>query len=311
MTSLLGFVNIHKPSGITSHDVVNQIRHIVKIKQIGHAGTLDPMASGVLPIAIGKACRLIQYLANDKIYLAEILLGTTTDTDDIEGKIIRETNADINIKDENILSALNSFVGTIEQKPPMYSAIHVKGKRLYELARTGQIVDNIPTRQVEIKSIEVLQIKLPIISVRIACSSGTYIRSIARDLGEKLNCGACLNSLVREKSGSFKISESIFVEKLKEKAKDNTINNLLVIPQKVLPLPSIELDNKEAIAIQQGKFIVKTINNNFSLPDESDDCKVMTICQNNFVAICNLKREYNQDSSISMRLVPEVVINGQ
>ena len=214
-----GFLNVNKPSGLTAHDVVNRLRKLAGIKQIGHAGTLDPMASGVLPVAIGRACRLLRFLPDDKVYLASILFGRKTDTDDIEGKIIA-TSCHLPASPD-ISTALADFVGDIEQVPPLYSAIHVEGKRLYELARQGKTPAFLPVRKVHIYSIEEIDYRRDTVSVpeaascpssctdtpgtllelRIHCASGTYIRSIARDLGDRLGSAACLAALKRESHG--------------------------------------------------------------------------------------------------------------
>ena len=206
-----GFINVHKPIGITSHDVVNKIRRLVGVKQVGHGGTLDPLAEGVLPVAVGSACRLLRFLPQDKTYVAEILLGQQTTTDDIEGDVIRSADAS-SISTQAIKEALSKFKGEIDQVPPFFSAIHVDGKRLYELARAGNTAVEIKPRKVTIYKLEILRIALPVVQVRVACSSGTYIRSIARDLGDNLGCGGCLHSLVREQAGLFWLDKSLTLE---------------------------------------------------------------------------------------------------
>ena len=215
-----GFFNIFKPVGITSHDVVARVRKLTAIKQVGHAGTLDPLASGVMVVAVGKACRLLRFLSDDKAYLAEILLGVQTETDDMEGAVIESKPVPPTLTSAQIASELQKFSGEINQIPPIYSAIHVKGERLYNLARSGADLAalgiEIPTRQVTINEIALIDIALPVVTARIDCSKGTYIRSIARDLGAALGLGGTLKSLVRERSGSFALDEAKSFEQLAE-----------------------------------------------------------------------------------------------
>jgi tRNA pseudouridine55 synthase len=215
--ALSGFLNIDKPAGMTSHDVVNRVRRIVKQKQVGHAGTLDPMATGVMVVAIGRATRLLRFLADDKSYVATIKLGQVTDTDDVEGKTIAEDERAVSSppSQEEIQKALEQFSGDIEQIPPFYSAIHVDGKRLYELARSGQAPPEIKARPVTIHKLDLLSYVPPNVVIRVHCSKGTYIRSIARDLGQTLGLGGCLAALVRETSGRFKLADAADLEALK------------------------------------------------------------------------------------------------
>ena len=201
---LLGFLNLKKPSGMTSHDAVNRVRRLTKMKHTGHGGTLDPLAEGVLPMAIGSACRLLRYLTGGKVYRAEILLGRRTTTDDTEGSLIAEEKP-IKIPEETaVRDALRRFVGDIDQVPPMYSAVHYEGQRLYALARQGTVIDAIPARRIHVESIDLLSFQVhadcreATVTVRIDCGTGTYIRSIARDLGDGLGCGArqCVSARV-------------------------------------------------------------------------------------------------------------------
>jgi tRNA pseudouridine55 synthase len=205
-----GFLNLNKPFDWTSHDCVAKVRKLLKMKRVGHAGTLDPAATGVLPIALGKATRLLQYLPGEKAYHATIRLGVQTTTDDLQGEII--TSAPCPGLDlENVKTVLSQFVGKIEQIPPSYSAIQVNGKRLYDLARKGEIVE-VPVRTVEISQIQVLDWRdgdFPELDVAIACGTGTYIRAIARDLGNILNTGGTLSALIRTQSSNFHIQDSI------------------------------------------------------------------------------------------------------
>ena len=222
---MFGFLNVYKPVGMTSHDVVAKLRKLTNIKQIGHTGTLDPFAEGVLPVCIGKATRLIEFLDDDKEYLATVQFGVSTTTYDREGEIIFSSDKKVTV--ENIKSFLTEFQGEILQYPPIYSAIKVKGKKLYEYARSGQQVD-IQPRKVIIENIELKSFdeKLHQAEILIKCSKGTYIRSIANDLGNKLECGAHLIKLVRTQAGKFRIEDSVNLESLD--ADKNLINPVAV-----------------------------------------------------------------------------------
>jgi tRNA pseudouridine55 synthase len=205
-----GFLNLDKPFGWTSHDCVAKTRKLLRTKRIGHAGTLDPAATGVLPIAIGRATRLLQYLPGDKAYKATIRLGITTATDDLQGEIIFQQPVQ-GLTLAMVETGLTEFLGKIEQIPPRYSAIQVQGKRLYDLARQGEVVE-VPSRIVEVFEMKILDWRMgdfPELDVAIACGSGTYIRAIARDLGIKLNTGGTLAALQRTCSSGFYLENSV------------------------------------------------------------------------------------------------------
>ncbi|WP_298837561.1 tRNA pseudouridine(55) synthase TruB [Clostridium sp.] len=209
-----GILNVFKPTGITSFDVVRLIRKISNVKKVGHAGTLDPEASGVLPVCIGKATKAIDYIMGDfKIYETELKLGVITDTYDREGKILKES--EVNSSIDEITAAINSFIGEIKQVPPMYSALKVNGKKLYELARAGIEIERQP-RPITIYDINITDIKLPYINFRVKCSKGTYIRSLCYDIGEKLQCGGMMWNLQRTATGQFHIENAINVNELNE-----------------------------------------------------------------------------------------------
>ncbi|MGV8980303.1 tRNA pseudouridine(55) synthase TruB [Clostridium sp.] len=209
-----GILNIFKPTGMTSFDVVRIIKKITHIKKVGHAGTLDPEASGVLPVCIGKATKAIDYIMGDfKIYETELKLGVITDTYDREGKILRES--EVNVGCEEITQAINSFVGEIKQVPPMYSALKVNGKKLYELARAGIEIER-EARPITIYEIEITDIKIPYVKFRVKCSKGTYIRSLCYDIGEQLKCGGMMWNLQRTATGQFHIEDTINIVDLNE-----------------------------------------------------------------------------------------------
>ncbi|MCB2288350.1 tRNA pseudouridine(55) synthase TruB [Clostridium sp. CS001] len=219
-----GIINIYKPTGITSFDVVRMVRKISNVKKVGHAGTLDPEASGVLPVCIGKATKAIDYIMGDfKIYETELKLGVITDTYDKEGKILKES--DVNSSEEEIIQAINSFVGEIKQVPPMYSALKVNGKKLYELARAGIEIER-QARPITIYQIDISSINIPFVKFKVKCSKGTYIRSLCYDIGELLNCGGMMWNLQRIATGQFHLEDTINIEDLNT---ENINENLMPI----------------------------------------------------------------------------------
>ncbi|RAI14180.1 MAG: tRNA pseudouridine(55) synthase TruB [Candidatus Melainabacteria bacterium] len=255
---MFGFLNVYKPVGKTSHDVVAYFRKLLNIKKIGHTGTLDPFAEGVLPICVGNSTRLIEYLPDDKAYLAFVQLGKATDSYDTEGNVIFES--DKKVTKEQIVSALTSFEGEIEQLPPMYSAIKVKGKKLYEYAREGKTISVAP-RQVTIHKIELKNFdeEKQEAQVYIECSKGTYIRSIANDLGQNLCCGGYLTRLIRTKAGKFLVEDSI---KMQDYKSIEFVEKHLIEPISMLNYPLYNLNTSEKLDISNGKPLLnKSINN--------------------------------------------------
>lgn len=248
---MFGFLNVYKPKGKTSHDVVAILRRTAKIKQIGHTGTLDPFAEGVLPICIGKATRLIEYLKDDKAYAGTVQLGKSTTTYDIEGEGVNES--DKIVTQDEIECALENFSGDIEQYPPIYSAIKVNGRKLYEYARKGEEV-KVEPRRVNISELKIKNYDKNTrqLELYIACSKGTYIRSIANDLGEKLGTYGHLIKLVRVKAGNFGINEAIKLEDLEtyEQVEKNIID-----PVKYLDYPKYELADEELEKVSHGNSI--------------------------------------------------------
>jgi tRNA pseudouridine55 synthase len=224
-----GFISIDKPPEITAHDCVSRLRKLLRQKKIGHGGTLDPMATGVLPIAVGNATRLLRFLPEGKAYEAKIRFGLVTNTDDITGEVLSDRPCpDLTL--EQVKALLPLFQGKIIQRPPAFSAIQVNGKRLYDLARRGEVTEaDIPTRTVEVKEIRVLGWNsgdYAELNVAIACGSGTYIRSIARDLGEKLGCGATLSYLRRTYSNGFSLESSLTFEQVSDRLQAQSLEIL-------------------------------------------------------------------------------------
>lgn len=252
---MFGFLNVNKPSGITSHKVISVLRKITGIKQIGHAGTLDPLASGVLPIAIGKASKLIDYMPQDKSYRVGMYLGMTSDTYDTEGVITRNECRKVTL--EEIEAILPLFRGETKQIPPVYSAIHYNGKRLYELARSGKIPDDIPSRDITIYRNEIVEFDFDkqILKLDISCSKGTYIRSIVNDIGQGLNVGAVMFELTRTLSSAMHLENSI---ELKDDLTKNDILNSLINPKDILKLENIEVSEKEFNKILNGNKFKNT-----------------------------------------------------
>lgn len=227
-----GIIVINKERGFTSHDVVAKLRGILHMKKIGHTGTLDPEAQGVLPVALGKGTRLVELLTEkEKTYEAWLHLGITTDTQDMTGAVLEEK--EVCVSEEQIRAAAASFLGDQMQVPPMYSALKVGGKKLYELAREGKVVERAP-RPVHFYEIEVLEIRLPLVRMRVSCSKGTYIRTLCHDLGNALGCGGCMETLLRTKSGAFTLENSCTLSQVEEAVRDGSIEEKVISIEEVL-----------------------------------------------------------------------------
>lgn len=220
-----GMINVYKESGFTSHDVVAKLRGILKMKKIGHTGTLDPEAVGVLPVCIGKGTKLCDLLADrTKTYQAVLRLGVSTDTEDMTGQVLEERP--VNVSEEEVKAAVLSFVGKQEQIPPMYSALKVNGKKLYELAREGQVIER-KARAIEIFEITIDEMELPLVTFTVSCSKGTYIRSLCRDIGEKLGTLGAMEHLVRTRVGEFLLEDALTLSQVEELVKENQIASVV------------------------------------------------------------------------------------
>lgn len=252
--SVSGVIVIDKPIGMTSHDVVQVVRKGTNIRRAGHTGTLDPRASGVLVILVGPSVRLSEYVsASDKRYQAVIQLGTTTDTYDADGRVLSTTSVDISEKQFD--DVLQSFVGEIEQVPPPYSSVKVKGRHAYDMARNGEEVDLDP-RTINVYNLELLEWAPPEAVIDVFCSSGTYVRSLAHDLGEKLGCGAHLIGLRRTRSGRFTLRDAVPLRKLKEAFDDNSWDKYLIPAAEALSdWPAIELSPEQLDIVRHGRRI--------------------------------------------------------
>ena len=230
-----GVIVIRKEKGFTSHDVVAKLRGILHMKKIGHTGTLDPDAEGVLPVALGKATRLVDMITDkEKTYEAVMRLGVVTDTQDMSGTVLSQTT-ELSVTEEELCTVVSSFVGDYMQVPPMYSALKVNGKKLYELAREGKTVERKP-RPVHFYEIEILDISFPLVRFRVTCSKGTYIRTLCNDIGEKLGCGGAMEELLRTQSGNFTLEESMTLSQVEEAVANGTIGEKIVSIEDVLSM---------------------------------------------------------------------------
>ena len=259
-----GVLNINKPLGISSFEVVRKVKKLAREKKVGHGGTLDPEASGVLPVCIGRATKAIDFIMEgEKEYIAKIKLGVVTDTYDREGKVLREGS--VNFTEEEIANAIFKFEGIINQVPPMYSALKQNGKKLYELAREGKEVYREP-RRVTIYSIDILSISSPIIEIKVRCSKGTYIRSLCYDIGEELGCGAMMWDLKRTATGPFSIENSV---DLKELTEENINNYIISLDEVFSKFPKLVVNEKFERLILNGV----TINDRTLLNKVEKFCK--------------------------------------
>lgn len=258
-TMISGIINLKKEAGMTSHDAVFKLRKILQEKKIGHGGTLDPDVTGVLPIAVGKATRVIEYMTDaGKVYEGEITLGFSTTTEDASGEVI-ETTPVLNMTEEAIDQAMASFVGEITQIPPMYSAVKVNGRKLYEYARAGQEVER-PKRQVTISefvrtSPVTIDKDTAVFTFRVACSKGTYVRTLSVDLGAKLGYASHMSALRRTASAGLKLEEALTLDEITAKKEAEDFSFLLPIEYGVQDLPALQVTEAEAKEISFGRFI--------------------------------------------------------
>lgn len=290
--NLNGIINIYKEKNYTSHDVVNIVRKTLNKVKTGHTGTLDPQAEGVLPICIGKATKIADYIASDiKEYIAEIKFGITTSTQDSTGDIIEKK--DVLCSDEEILNAVLSFKGEYMQTPPMYSALKVNGKKLYEIAREGKIIER-KKRLINIYNIELLNfIQTDKALIKVLCSKGTYIRTLCNDIGEKLNCGAHMSSLIRTRAGNFYIKDSIKLDEFKKLVQNGETSQYLQPIDKVLHdyKKIIVNKNMNKLLYNGNKINLNDIfGNDIKLND--DENILVYDCENNIIGIYKVSDKY-------------------
>ena len=290
-----GIINVYKEKDFTSFDVVAKLRGILKQKKIGHTGTLDPDATGVLPVCLGSATKLCDMLTDKKKeYIAEFVLGKETNTQDISGQVLKET--EVTCSEQTVVETIQSFVGDYKQLPPMYSAIKVDGKRLYELARQGKEVER-KKRPVTFYEIEILNVDLPMISVRVLCSKGTYIRTLCHDIGQRLGCGAAMTSLERTKSGQFTKEKAYTlaqIEKLRDEGKLDEI--IMPVDAVFLDLPKMTVSGELKKKVLNGNLIYKNECKDLGLENcyiEGQKIRVYTENNNdsNFIAIYQYNKE--------------------
>ena len=228
-----GIINVYKEAGYTSHDVVARLRRILSIKRIGHTGTLDPAAEGVLPVCVGRSTVLADIIADGKkVYEAVLLLGVKTDTCDLEGRVLEKK--EVLCTGNEVCECIKRFIGEQEQMPPMYSAVKIGGKKLYELARKGIEVERKP-RKITVFGIDVKKTELPEVTMEITCSKGTYIRSLCSDIGDALGCGGCMAKLIRKQAGIFKADRACRIDDIKTAAENGMLENILISPDDFFP----------------------------------------------------------------------------
>jgi tRNA pseudouridine55 synthase len=285
-TSIDGILNVNKPEGKTSFNVVAWLKHLTGEKHVGHAGTLDPIATGVLPICFGQATRVTQFLTDSsKTYLAQIELGMTTDTFDRQGEIIERKDPS-RITVPQIKEALTAFQGIINQVPPIYSALKQHGRRCYELARAGVPIKLKP-RQVEIMNLQLISYSPPLIKISVDCSKGTYIRSLAHDLGQYLGCGAHLKNLTRLRCGPFSIKNALSLPQIENSFRKDTWKELLhSVDSPLSKWKAIIVDKKNELVIRNGRSLPL---NETLLPSEKY-CRAYNL-DGNFIAVLHFLSE--------------------
>jgi len=267
-----GVINIYKERGFTSHDVVAKLRGILKQKKIGHTGTLDPEAEGVLPVCLGKGTRLCDMLTDhSKVYEAVLLLGQSTDTQDVSGNVLQE--APVDVSEEEVREAIMSFVGPYDQIPPMYSALKVNGQKLCDLARAGKEVER-KARPVEIYEIQIEEIHLPRVRMTVSCSKGTYIRTLCHDIGEKLKCHGCMESLLRTRVGQFLLKDSLTLAQVEAYRDENRITEIVMpVDQVFSDCPALKLTKEAAKLGYNGNPFTSTqaLTENDQMVEKSSD----------------------------------------
>lgn len=248
---LNGIIIVNKEKDFTSHDVVAKLRGILKQKKIGHTGTLDPQAQGVLPVCLGNATKLCDVLTDKKKeYIATLLLGVTTDTEDMTGTVLTQT--DVNVPKEAVREAVASFVGKSMQVPPMYSALKVNGKKLYELAREGKTIER-EARPIEIYELEILSMELPRVQIRVFCSKGTYIRTLCADIGSKLGCGGAMESLLRTRVENFYLETAHTLSEIEEIRDKGELDKIVIPVDEIFShLQKIHMKSEFSIMVENG-----------------------------------------------------------
>ena len=299
-----GIINVYKEKGYTSHDVVAILRKIAGQKKIGHTGTLDPDATGVLPVCLGRATKVCDLLTDhDKTYETVLLLGKTTDTQDISGEILKEHPTD-HLNEAEVIKVIENFKGTYDQIPPMNSALKVNGKKLYELAREGKTVER-KSRKVTIYQIHIKKIQLPRVRMEVTCSKGTYIRTLCHDIGNRLGTGGCMEELTRTKVGRFELKDSLKLEELSDLAQNGRLEDALI------PLDQMFSELQSVVPAE--KYISKAYNgNDFFKNQLSEDGKFCSgekvrvyDAQGHFIGVYRYMEDRKMFHLVKMFLDPE------
>ena len=292
-----GIINVYKEKGFTSFDVVAKLRGILRTKKIGHTGTLDPDAEGVLPVCIGRATKVCDILTDkDKVYEAVMLLGVETDTQDTSGEILKELP--VEVSEDAVREAILSFVGEYAQVPPMYSALKVNGKKLYELAREGKTVER-KARNVQIFSIEILEMDLPRVRMSVHCSKGTYIRTLCHDIGGMLGCGGCMEKLLRTKVGVFELANTLKLSEIDQLAKEGLVEEKIISVDELFDDYVKVLMKKEFdVVVHNGNRIQKRMFEQ-KLDSNAERLRVYD-SENTFIGIFEYSKERNDYKPVKM-----------
>ncbi len=294
-----GVIVIDKPQSITSHDVILRLRKFIKVKRIGHGGTLDPLASGVLPIFIGEATKAIQFLSNeDKVYKGRMIFGIDTDTLDITGKILRRST--YIPSPEDILRVIEKFRGSIKQIPPMYSAVKVKGSPLYKLARKGIDVERAP-REIHIFDIKVEAMDLPEVTFQIHCSKGTYIRVLVSDIGRELGCGGCLKELRRLRSGMFTIEDAISID---DAIKPEVLSSRIIPVERVLGfMREFYINESGEEKVRKGMMLKEEDLKHFEGPFPEDGQRIKLMTQEGILSAVGMVCSNHKNGKQSIKIL--------
>ena len=292
-----GIINVYKEKGFTSFDVVAKLRGILRTKKIGHTGTLDPDAEGVLPVCIGRATKVCDILPDkDKVYEAVMLLGVETDTQDTSGEILKELP--VEVSEDAVREAILSFVGEYAQVPPMYSALKVNGKKLYELAREGKTVER-KARNVQIFSIDILEMDLPRVRMSVHCSKGTYIRTLCHDIGGMLGCGGCMEKLLRTKVGVFELADTLKLSEIDQLAKEGLVEEKIISVDELFDdYVKVWMKKEFDVVVHNGNRIQKRMFEQ-KLDSNAERLRVYD-SENTFIGIFEYSKERNDYKPVKM-----------
>ena len=292
-----GIINVYKEKGFTSFDVVAKLRGILRTKKIGHTGTLDPDAEGVLPVCIGRATKVCDILTDkDKVYEAVMLLGVETDTQDTSGEILKELP--VEVSEDAVREAILSFVGEYAQVPPMYSALKVNGKKLYELAREGKTVER-KARNVQIFSIDILEMDLPRVRMSVHCSKGTYIRTLCHDIGGMLGCGGCMKKLLRTKVGVFELADTLKLSEIDQLAKEGLVEEKIISVDELFDdYVKVWMKKEFDVVVHNGNRIQKRMFEQ-KLDSNAERLRVYD-SENTFIGIFEYSKERNDYKPVKM-----------